>query len=188
MKICTKCLQSLQLDDFYLSRGKLMARCKRCHIGATKSWALRNPEKSAAINNRWNANNRPKRNLNASKYRMRVRCEAISHYSSGANSCSCCGESHFEFLCIDHTNGGGNKHREQSNITSGHHMIAWLRRKGYPPGFRVLCHNCNSSIGYWGYCPHQTDGRTVYEWTHQNVAIAYKGGKVQSLLPDYSKN
>lgn len=30
------------------------------------------------------------------------------------------------------------------------------------------------------------DGRTIYEATHQNLALAYQGGKVQPLLPDYS--
>lgn len=30
------------------------------------------------------------------------------------------------------------------------------------------------------------DGRTIYEATRENVAIAYDGGKVQGLLPDYS--
>ncbi len=30
-------------------------------------------------------------------------------------------------------------------------------------------------------------GLTVYEETRENVALAYSGGKVQALLPDYSK-
>jgi hypothetical protein len=28
------------------------------------------------------------------------------------------------------------------------------------------------------------DGRTIYEWTHERVAIAYETGEVQPLLPD----
>lgn len=31
------------------------------------------------------------------------------------------------------------------------------------------------------------DGRTIYESTRQHVEIAYQGGKVQALLPDYSE-
>ena len=31
------------------------------------------------------------------------------------------------------------------------------------------------------------DGMTVYEKARENVALAYQGGKVQALLPDYSK-
>lgn len=30
------------------------------------------------------------------------------------------------------------------------------------------------------------DGRTIYEATKANVALAYEGGNVQKLLPDYS--
>lgn len=29
------------------------------------------------------------------------------------------------------------------------------------------------------------DGRTIYESTREHVALAYKGGSVQALLPDY---
>jgi hypothetical protein len=30
-----------------------------------------------------------------------------------------------------------------------------MRDQGYPPGFRVLCHNCNMAIGLFGVCPHE---------------------------------
>lgn len=30
------------------------------------------------------------------------------------------------------------------------------------------------------------DGRTIYESTREHVAVAYKSGNVQALLPDYS--
>lgn len=30
------------------------------------------------------------------------------------------------------------------------------------------------------------DGRTIYESTRERVALAYQGGQVQGLLPDYS--
>jgi hypothetical protein len=33
--------------------------------------------------------------------------------------------------------------------------LFWLKRNGYPKGFRVLCHNCNSARGLYGYCPHK---------------------------------
>lgn len=32
------------------------------------------------------------------------------------------------------------------------------------------------------------DGRTIYEATREHVALSYKTGKVQALLPDYSNN
>jgi hypothetical protein len=32
-----------------------------------------------------------------------------------------------------------------------------LIKNNFPDGFQVLCHNCNMSIGLYGYCPHQTE-------------------------------
>lgn len=37
----------------------------------------------------------------------------------------------------------------------GNGFMKWLKRNDWPKGFRVLCHNCNSSLGYYGYCPHR---------------------------------
>jgi hypothetical protein len=91
----------------------------------------------------------------------------ISHYSNGHMCCACCGEMNLEFLSIDHINGGGNQHRRE--VGRGTSFYLWLIRQGFPTGFRVLCHNCNQSIGYFGYCPHQTNH---YEW---DVGLAATG-------------
>jgi hypothetical protein len=77
--------------------------------------------------------------------------------------CSCCGESHFEFLTIDHVMGGGLKHRRQltgGGRRAGSILYWWLKKNGYPEGFRVLCMNCNLSFGLYGYCPHQQAAAT----------------------------
>ena len=68
--------------------------------------------------------------------------------------CVCCGESRFEFLALDHVNGGGRKERQ----TMSTQQIA-LRaiREGFPPAYRVLCHNCNQAIGWYGTCPHELE-------------------------------
>lgn len=73
----------------------------------------------------------------------------IEHYGS---KCDCCGESNVEFLAIDHIHGNGNKHRKDENIQN---LAKWIVSKKFPDGFRLLCHNCNFSIGVFGYCPHQ---------------------------------
>jgi hypothetical protein len=80
----------------------------------------------------------------------RNRLAAIEYYGS---KCACCGESHTEFLAIDHINGGGNVHRRNLGAL-GSHLFTWLKKNNYPEGFRVLCHNCNQSLGLLGYCPH----------------------------------
>lgn len=75
----------------------------------------------------------------------------------GGCSCACCGEAHIEFLSIDHVNGGGEQHRAVGSVHryTGTGLYRWLKRHEYPEGYRVLCMNCNFSLGRFKYCPHQ---------------------------------
>jgi hypothetical protein len=85
----------------------------------------------------------------------KIRKQALVHYSGDPPKCQCphCPETLSEFLTIDHVGGGGNRHRIQIN---GRNIYRWLRINKYPPGFRVLCMNCNFSLGKYGYCPHDS--------------------------------
>lgn len=83
--------------------------------------------------------------------RLKARMEVLSHYSNGTPKCACCGEQHFEFLSIDHINGGGTKFRKEN---PGRNIYYMIRKEGFPEGYRVLCHNCNLAIGFYGKCPH----------------------------------
>lgn len=80
--------------------------------------------------------------------RQRLRFEIITHYGG---KCDCCGESAIEFLAVDHVNGGGNRQKKEIGCSG---LYCWLKRNGFPKGFRVLCHNCNQSLAAYGYCPH----------------------------------
>lgn len=91
-------------------------------------------------------------------YFYRLRLEVLSHYCGGkAPSCSCCGENHYEFMAIDHVNGGGNKHRKEIEKQKGSriNMYRWLKANNFPEGYRILCHNCNQARGFYGACPHE---------------------------------
>jgi hypothetical protein len=82
----------------------------------------------------------------------------IEHYTNGLMSCACCEESNLEFLSIDHINGNGANHRKEIGVR----LEQWLWKMGFPEGFRILCHNCNQSLGAYGYCPHnQVGGKFV---------------------------
>jgi len=107
---------------------------------------------------------------NRKKCRLRnrkLKAEVISAYGG---KCVCCGEILLEFLTMDHENGGGNKHIQ--SVGGAGKFYHWLRKKKYPTGFRVLCFNCNSAIGFYGYCPHrghsawdhkvELDGRVIH--------------------------
>jgi len=84
-----------------------------------------------------------------------VKLAAFDAY--GGRLCRCCGETHIEFLSIDHIDG--KKHPDDSGA-GGSQLYYWLKKKKYPVGFRVLCMNCNFAYGHAGYCPH-TKNREV---------------------------
>lgn len=83
--------------------------------------------------------------------RLRLRYEVLNRYSG---RCACCGISDPEFLTIDHIGGGGNEHRREIGSKGGPHFYRWLKRQGFPDGYRVMCWNCNAATSY-GICPHQ---------------------------------
>jgi LSD1 subclass zinc finger protein len=117
-------------------RGTSQVRCEGCN---SSLWSNRTKEQIVryrATTRAWNKNRR-----------LRV----LAAYGS---TCQCCGEAAYEFLVIDHVDGGGSRHRK--NLPArGTAIYKWLEDNGFPEGFRVLCHNCNSAIGLYGYCPHQ---------------------------------
>lgn len=75
----------------------------------------------------------------------------LNYYGGNPASCACCSERNYEFLAIDHINGGGNKHLKEV----GQNLAYWLISNNFPEGFQVLCHNCNMAKGLYGYCPHK---------------------------------
>jgi hypothetical protein len=86
------------------------------------------------------------------KHNLKIKTEVLSHYSNGSMKCVCCGESIFEFLTIDHINGGGNKHRKSFSGS----FYEWLKKNGFPQGYQVLCYNCNCGKRQNQVCPHLT--------------------------------
>ena len=79
-----------------------------------------------------------------------LRDEILDHYGA---FCDCCGEDHREFLTIDHINGGGNQHRKKFGWNQWQ-FYRWIKREEFPFSLRILCLNCNSSLGWRGMCPH----------------------------------
>jgi hypothetical protein len=64
----------------------------------------------------------------------------------GGCKCALCSETELVVLSIDHIEGGGVKHRKEigngdANIGASK-FYRWLRDNNYPPGYRVLCMNC----------------------------------------------
>lgn len=155
---------------------------KETHRACVRRWRELNPEKFRASSDLQNARRRKryaedpeyKRKLFAGRDRERERSYSreaharrrlavFRHYGT---ECACCGVSNWEFLTIDHVNGGGNKHRREIGVHSGDAFYVWLIKNNYPEGFRTLCMNCNTSYGFHGYCPHNT---TLLDAVQSNV-------------------
>lgn len=80
--------------------------------------------------------------------RQRLRDETFAAYGGYRCSCPGCAVTEPKVLTIDHTNNDGAQHRRSIGATRRHEMTgvlfyAWLKKKKFPPGFGVMCMNCN---------------------------------------------
>ncbi len=100
----------------------------------------------------WN-HNRPakleKKRLWSRSFINNISLETLRHYGG---RCSCCSFGDLErksqgrrILELDHVNGGGHKEATQTGI-HGWRFFVLLKKRGFPPGLRVLCRPCNSII------------------------------------------
>ena len=140
-------------------------RCGKCVTASREYWAefrKRNRERLLLDWREQHKRNKIKRNEQSKEYdkthkeqsRQRIqekRRKCLEHYSDGTVACKCCNENTYEFLSLDHINGGGTQHRRilRKRIES------WLVQNNFPEGYQVLCHNCNMAKGYYGKCPHE---------------------------------
>jgi hypothetical protein len=111
----------------------------------------------------WNKNNpeRTKRYALAYQQRLRERTKREVFEAYGGVICACCGEDNIGFLTIDHINNdGGGRNRGPSQ--NGSMLYHRLKKEGYPPGYQVLCYNCNIGRAHNdGVCPHKDTGFTL---------------------------
>jgi hypothetical protein len=137
-KKCSRCGEKKTARHFTINRRLLSGKSAWCRSCIKKyrllMFSTYSPKKNEAERNR----------------RKALRSVVLSHYSGGMPRCFCCGIQILEFLGIDHIKGGGRKHKQ---VVTGH-LYEWLKKNGFPEGFRVACHNCNQARGAYGYCPH----------------------------------
>ena len=94
-------------------------------------------------------------NMRRREYNKIRRLKLIELYGG---KCVCCGETHPEFLTLDHIQGNGATERKRLGTSDSIYKkaIKMLNeneeeaRKNY----RLLCWNCNCALGHYGYCPH----------------------------------
>ena len=137
MRTCTTCGIDKEEEEFHYSYKKKGLRRSICRTCMSK----------------YQREHKPQRRANANASNKRLRQEVLMYYSHGLMKCNCCGESQNRFLCMDHINNDGAKHRAKIGKSN---LYKDLKSKGYPTGFQVLCFNCNCGKAYnHGVCPHE---------------------------------
>ena len=81
-----------------------------------------------------------------------TRCKilVLAHYGGWPPKCACCGESEIRFLTIDHVENIGKDRKRGGKL-----LAQDLVRLKFPPGFQILCYNCNLAKGIYGVSPHK---------------------------------
>lgn len=109
----------------------------------SKKWRKNNPEKVRYGKRRYYLKNKEQIRATQKIYfyerRKKLFKEVLNHYGS---SCFVCGRT--EKLGVDHIGGwnGDGKYR------LGVKLWSWLKRSGFPIGFRILCNSCNTVDGF----------------------------------------
>lgn len=117
-----------------------------------KEYRRNNIEKVKAYKKSYREENKKEISRKGMEKRRELKKFVANMYGS---KCSCCGENQIEFLSFDHKDGGGNEHRRK--VGSGSTFLYWLIKNNFPKSIRILCHNCNQSLGCYGYCPHKPE-------------------------------
>ena len=132
MKPCARC------QDAPRDTGPGRVYCNPCNALNVREWYDAHPGMRT-------------QRAHESKYALRA--EALMRYG---RICACCGEERREFLALDHINGDGAEHR-RGMPRGGLAVPLDLKRRGWPDGIQILCHNCNSAKQFEGICPHVFD-------------------------------
>jgi len=168
-KKCVDCGKEKPVTEFYGQGYRLdgtkryRCRCKICSRPIEAALAKKRYRKNPEL---YRGYVRKYRNKDPERYRAldrashrRKKEKVLKAY--GGQICACCGEHHFSMLTIDHVNNDGAEHRKKisggaKNV--GSRLYQWLITNKFPPGFQVLCFNCNSSKHInKGICEHKIE-------------------------------
>lgn len=172
-KVCKRCGERKLLSEFSPREDGIKGRqshCKECRRAYLREnadtinekrrsqYALLDEEKKERLRaacRRYQKKHKERiTKRNRERYR-RMKAEILDFYGG---ECECCGERRWEFLAIDHVNGDGAQERRKMSPTCVFKKLHRHALKGERlDGYRILCHNCNMSYAFYGYCPHQTE-------------------------------
>ena len=144
--------------DEYFKKYRADPKNKERHRISAKKYRDKNKEKIKEYHKKYHDGVRTPKIYSefdrkyAKEFARKRRIICLRHYGGEIPKCACCGESEIKFLCIDHVNNDGAKHRKEIGSIG---IYGWLKKNNFPNGFQVLCHNCNCAKGFYGKCPHK---------------------------------
>jgi hypothetical protein len=162
-----KCLYSAKRRKFDpIYREKLLQR--------KRDWDLRNKKHNREYaNNRYRNNDvvREKHSIRSKNKQVNERLETIYWYSNGEMKCNICGNTHYEFLAIDHIDNNGYIHRQSGELKRySNDLSKYLIANNFPEGYQILCHNCNQ-IKRIESLPFKNNPSTKYRRKERHIVL-----------------
>jgi len=168
-KQCSKCGQLKDVEEFSPRADGVFGRHAHCKACRRSRWLQHEKQVNERRRGLYAANEKFRQSSNAAakryrernkqrlseRNRIRYRQMKTTIIKRYGGKCECCNESRIEFLVIDHVEGGGTGERKNLSPTGVFRKL--LMSEEIMTGYRVLCHNCNSALAYYGYCPHQPE-------------------------------
>lgn len=174
-KVCTTCGIEKPRTEFgpnKRARDKRLARCRTCSNAWARIHRAVDPITANAKHRAWNKRRqglmspdqltayRASNALYQRDQRDKRKLKIFEAY--GGAACACCGESEIAFLSMDHVDNNGCAVRRSGLYVSGSPFYQWLIKNHFPPGFQVLCMNCQfGKKCNKGICPHKSRGVTT---------------------------
>ena len=171
MRKCKKCGIVKFISDFVPNftnkKRTYQFRCRDCYNQYHVDWRKKQGDRYRIMQkNRHRAKIAAMSETDKKKYLKSKSVEKSKKYyvlkeeifaAYGGYKCACCGETIKEFLTIDHINNDGAE-MKRKNIHGRPSMsfYTWLKKNNFPPGFQVLCWNCQwGKVKNKGICPHR---------------------------------
>lgn len=140
LKICNVCFVSKKVSDFYKKCGC----CKECFLKKRRD----DPKRKDRMKE-YREKNSESLHAYGKQHRASLKRLFLKMYGE---HCSCCGESEYEFLTLDHIIPRTEENRREKSSLGYKTALQEYR----PDLYQVLCYNCNCGRRH-GICPHKRD-------------------------------
>lgn len=155
---CSMCGRTLPISEFNKKLKGHQPNCKECR----KKFPSNDPVRKKETTKLWTLKNIEQVKKQRSAY-YKVKMDEIREewLEAYGRKCTCCGETNWKFLTLEHLNGDGSLHRKEVGSHLG--IFQDLKKRGWPKdAYTILCYNCNlGKARNGGICPHEENAHRV---------------------------